>query len=168
MEQPSSPSRTPVPSCVLVGRQLRDLALYDLDGKPWVLRDNRQGKLVLIDFWGTWCRYCLRGMPNLRSLQSRYNRSELEVLGIAYEQSGTPGEQAKALDRFCAKEKINYRILIGGGLDHCPVKTQFGVRDFPTLVLLDEEGWEIWKKVGEPSPADWEQLEWEIRRRLHR
>src|SRR5262249_42083987 len=65
---PATPLR--VPSCVLVGRQLHNLALHDLAGNSWQFKTSRKGKLVLFDFWMTTCIPCRESMPHLRELQA--------------------------------------------------------------------------------------------------
>src|SRR5205823_9687359 len=62
---------TRVPSCILTGETLHNFALNDLSGQPWEFRSHR-GRVVLIDFWGTWCLPCLQSIPHLRILQDRY------------------------------------------------------------------------------------------------
>src|SRR5262249_34602241 len=66
---PESPTR--VPSCVVVGSQLRNLALYDANEGTWEL-SQRKGKLLLIDFWSTYCRPCRDSVPHLKRLQAEY------------------------------------------------------------------------------------------------
>jgi thiol-disulfide isomerase/thioredoxin len=139
---------TRVPSCVLTGRQLENFALYDLDGKTWEYRTNRRGKLVLLDFWGTWCIPCVQAVHHLRILQSNYGRAGLEVVGIDYERDGTPGQQVRRVQNLRNALSINYCLLLGSDIYTCPVKTQFGVRNFPTLVLLDENNRIIWRSEG--------------------
>ncbi len=140
---------TQVPSCVLTGRQLDNFALYDLNGNTWEYRNHR-GRLVLLDFWGTWCTYCVAGIPHLKILQDTYGPSGLEVVGIAYERGGTLQEQARAVGGVRDRKKINYQLLLGGdsGRGACPVRTQFGIDAFPTLVLLDASNRIIWRERG--------------------
>lgn len=139
---------TRVPSCVLTGRQLENFALYDLTGQPWEYRRHR-GKLVLLDFWGTWCVPCRNAIPHLRILQETYGRAGLEVIGIAYE-SGTFPEQVRRVEGVAERLHINYKLLLGvdSEISPCPVRTQFGVRNFPTLFLLDENNRIIWHAEG--------------------
>ena len=100
----------------------------------------------MIDFWGTWCRYCIAGMPHLKSLHESYSKYGLEVIGIAYEQPAPAGEQMRLVQGTCDSLKIPYRVLLGSNMYSCPVKTQFGVVTFPSLFLLDENNRIIWKK----------------------
>jgi thiol-disulfide isomerase/thioredoxin len=147
-EQSTSLGSTKVPSCVLVGRQLINFALNDINGEPWELKKDRKGKLVLLDFWGTWCPPCRESMPTLKGLQSKYESQGLEVIGIAYERGGTPLEQGYLVSDLCKRLLVNnYRQLLGSG-DHCVLKTQLGVNAFPTLILIDEQGQILWRHEG--------------------
>jgi thiol-disulfide isomerase/thioredoxin len=139
--------RTRVPSCVLVGNQLVNFALEDINGDPWELKANRKGKLVLLDFWATYCVPCKQTMPKLKGLQQRYGTAGLEVIGIAYESGGTREEQAHHVNDTCKTLLVNYRQLLGSGPD-CVVKRELGVRALPTLILLDERGVIRWRHVG--------------------
>jgi len=139
---------TRVPSCVLTGRQLDNFALYDLDGQTWEYRSSRRGKIVLLDFWGTWCLPCRDAITHLRILQGNYGRFGLEVIGIDYETTGTPQQQVRRVQNVRDRMNVNYRILFGGDIYNCPVKTQFGVRNFPTLILLDENSRIAWRSEG--------------------
>lgn len=155
---PASLGAATVPSCVLVGQQVVNFALNDINGKPWELKANRTGKLVLLDFWGTWCAPCRQGMPALKGLQNKYGSQGLEVIGIAYEQGGTPDEQAYKVNDVCQKLLVNYRQLLGSG-SSCPVKSQLRVHAYPTMVLLDEQGYVLWRHAGLPTRTEMEELE---------
>jgi thiol-disulfide isomerase/thioredoxin len=137
-----------VPSCVVVAGKLENFALYDINGQQrWELKTDRKGKLVLLDFWATWCRHCPPVMKTLRDFQSRYGGLGLEVVGIAYEHDGTTEEQGHHVNDYCNKNAINYRQLLGSG-KNCPVKTNLRVPGYPTLVLVDERGNIVWRHEG--------------------
>jgi thiol-disulfide isomerase/thioredoxin len=136
-----------VPSCVLTGQTLSNFALLDLNGQPWEYQRNRRGRLTLIDFWGTWCAYCMQAIPHLNMLQDRYGPAGLEVVGIAYE-DGNFMQQVAKVNRARQMRQIRYQVLLGGDRDRCPVRTQFSVLNWPTLVLLDENGRIIWRGEG--------------------
>ncbi|GIW82413.1 MAG: hypothetical protein KatS3mg105_4220 [Gemmatales bacterium] len=140
------PGPAEIPSCVMVGHRLHNFALRDLQGRPWEFR-HHQGQLVLCDFWGSWCPPCLRAIPHLIELQRRYQDHGLEVVGIAYEQ-GPVYERVKKVARIRDRLGINYRLLLGSERPDCPVKTQFAVRHWPTLVLLDDSGRILWRSEG--------------------
>lgn len=154
-----------IPSCVLVGRQLVNFALNDLNGEPWEFRHSRRGKLILLDFWGTACMPCRQSLPFLKELHDRYASKGLEIVGLAYESGGSQAEQAYRVDAVCRRLHLAYRQLLGAG-PQCPVRTQFGVRFIPTMVLLDENGWILWRHEGLPEPGVRAELERLIQRRL--
>ena len=135
-----------VPSCVLTGQTLYNFALNDVSGRPWEFR-NRRGRLILIDFWGTWCVHCLHAVPHLNILQERYGPYGLQVVGIAYEE-GPPAEQVQKVNRVRQRLGMNYQVLMGADRGQCPVRAQFAVANWPTFVLLDEGGRIIWRAEG--------------------
>jgi thiol-disulfide isomerase/thioredoxin len=155
----------PVPSCVLVGKQLVNFALRDLNGDPWEWKRQRRGKLVLLDFWSTTCVPCLHTVPHLRILQEKYGWAGLEVISIACEKGMTHEEKAHKVAGMCSRLQTNYRLLLDGG-DACPVRRDFSVQYFPTLVLVDENGWVVWRHEGQLARSELEDVELRIRRRL--
>jgi thiol-disulfide isomerase/thioredoxin len=160
-----SASSAPVPSCVLVGKQLVNFALRDLNGEPWEWKRNRRGKLVLVDFWSTTCIPCLHTIPHLKILQDKYGWAGLEVLGIANEKGRSDEEKAHKVAGAATRLNTNYRLLLDGG-DTCPVRRDFGVQYLPTLVLLDENGWILWRHQGQLNRSELEDLDLLIKRRL--
>lgn len=164
MELPATPLI--VPSCVLVGKKLHDFALDDANGLTWQYRQQRKGKLLLLDFWATHCIPCVRGMPHLQDLLSRYGSSGLQIVGVAYERGPRP-EQAQRVQEVRRKLGITYPLLLGGGgKGICPVQQQFNVRSTPTLVLLDSEGSILWRGEAGADPAQLRELEWMIQEHL--
>lgn len=154
-----------VPSCVLLGQRLVNFALYDLNNQPWEFRTHRRGKLTLIDFWGTACAPCIESMPNLRKLHSGYASSGLEIVGISYDNSPNPQMKVQRIRQLSQKLQLNYTQLVGAGAD-CPVSNQFNITGIPTLVLVDENGWIIWRHVGMLDAYRYQELELLVRQRL--
>jgi len=156
-----------VPSCSLVGGQLYNFALNDLKGQPWEYRKNRRGRLLLLDFWGWSCPPCVEAMPHLNGLQQMYGRYGLEVIGIAYDIYGNtdPRERVQRAERVVKARSVCYRVLMGSDYASCPVRTQFGISQFPTVVLLDEAGRNIWQGAGLDRPR-LQELESRIRSNL--
>lgn len=154
-----------VPSCVLVGKQLVNFALNDVNGEPWEFRAQRRGKVVLLDFWSTTCVPCLQTAPALRQLQAKYGHRGLEIIGIANEADGSQQEQAYKVNAVSQKLQTNYRQLLSGG-SMCPVRGQLGVRFVPTLVLVDENGWILWRHEGRPDRNTLDELERVLQRKI--
>jgi hypothetical protein len=104
-------------------------------------------------------------MPKLAALQRDYGPYGLEVVGIAYEK-GDFDQQAQNVRRVRGRLGAQYTMLLGGGgPGPCPVRKQFGVTCFPTLVLLDASGNIIMQKEGLDERGEYE-LIMEIRRQL--
>jgi thiol-disulfide isomerase/thioredoxin len=158
----------PVPSCQLVGKRLINLALYDEKGSVWEFRKSRSGqgrygRLVLIDFWRSQCGPCLVAMKHMVELNQQYGPYGLDVVSIGYV-SGTAEQQEAQVRSVRGRYGIRYPTLVGAG-NNCPVRTQFDVQAYPTIVLLDENGDIILRKEG-LSDRDASELKFEIHRRL--
>jgi thiol-disulfide isomerase/thioredoxin len=154
-----------VPSCVLVGKQLINFALNDVNGQPWEYKTNRRGKLVLLDFWRTDCIPCRDTIPLLTRLQNLYGNQGLEVIGIAVESGGTAQEQAYKVNRLARQLNVNYRQLLSSSAV-CPVRSEFRVEAVPTTVLLDQNGNIIWQHQGTPDRYKADELDRLIRLKL--
>jgi thiol-disulfide isomerase/thioredoxin len=152
-----------VPSCSVTADGGLTFVLNDLDGRPWEFPARPHGRVILLDFWGTWCGYCVRAIPDLIQLQQQYGSWGLDVIGVAYEQDGTPEEQGRRIKAFRDRRGINYHLLLGGGMDSCPFKQHFGVSSYPTLILLDEKGHVLQRYDQGLTAAARRDLEYKIR-----
>lgn len=155
-----------VPSCVLIGNHLENLALKDAKGQTWEYRKQGAGKLVLIEFWGTTCVYCRDIMPALNRLHQQYATRGLEVIGIAIERGADERKEAEAVNKLCTSMHLSYRQLMGrsGTFD---AGKHFKIEGLPTMMLLTEQGDIIWHHVGRPDPALLSALERTIQSRLN-
>jgi peroxiredoxin len=110
-------------------RQNLDFTLPALDGKSWRLRDLR-GKVVLVNFWATWCPPCRKEMPDLQALYDKYKDQGFVVLSISDE------ETAKVAP-FIAETKISYPVLLDPG---SKVHESFAVEGIPKSFVYDRDG----------------------------
>ncbi len=110
-------------------RQTIDFTLTDLQGKNWHLRDL-QGKVVLVNFWATWCPPCRKEMPDLDSLYNKYKDQGFVVLAISDE------ETAKVAP-FIAEHKISYPVLLDPG---DKVTNDFVVQGIPKTFVYGRSG----------------------------
>ncbi len=155
---PSLPSLDPqaglapkVPSCVVLAKSIQVLALNDLDGRPWNFHPDHKGRLILFDFWRTNCPPCQKGMAELTRVQNKFGPKGLEVVGVFIDR-GTLADQSRRAKDMCHRLSTNYRQLLGQD-DRTDVCRQFGVELYPTMVLVDDTGRELWRHVGVPEPG---------------
>ena len=84
-----------------------ELTLKDIKGRDVRLSDYR-GKVVLVNFWATWCPPCLAEIPDLIRLQRDYRSKGLQVIGVTY-----PPQKRAEVRRFVQKAKVNYPVALG-------------------------------------------------------
>jgi thiol-disulfide isomerase/thioredoxin len=117
-----------------------DLSLKDLDGKDLSLAQYK-GKVVLVNFWATWCEPCQVEIPWLIEMQQKYAAKGFTVLGIAMDEEGakvvTPWVQKERFDVNGTKSQMNYPIVIG---NDAAADKFGGLLGYPTSVLITRDG----------------------------
>jgi peroxiredoxin len=108
-----------------------DFALKDGDGKTVHLSDYK-GKVVLVDFWATWCGPCKIEIPWLKEFQRKYRDQGFEVIGISMDEEGW-----NVVKPFVSDLAINYRVVIG---DDTTAQLYGGVDALPTTFVIDRNG----------------------------
>lgn len=125
--------------------------LKDVDGRD-VKSTDFKGKVVLVDFWATWCGPCRKEMPEYEALRKKYAERGLMILGLSLDDGVEPGE----LKRFGETMKVGYPLILADA----EVAESFG--DFkgflPTAYLIDREGKIRHVKTGLTDMAVYEKL----------
>jgi peroxiredoxin len=114
-----------------------DFTLEDISGKSLSLSDVK-GKVVIVDFWATWCKPCLMSIPELVDLQTKYKAKGLVVVGISVDDEKDVSKGM--LVAFKEEKRINYPILRANDkvyMDYFGRTKGFSI---PTLFVIDREG----------------------------
>jgi thiol-disulfide isomerase/thioredoxin len=120
--------------------------LAGLDGKPVTLADSK-GKVVLVNFWATWCGPCRAEIPDLVELQNKY-QDRLQILGLVVDD-----EDQDAIKKFVAKFHINYPVAMATDA----LRLEYGgIPALPTSFVLDSQGRVVQKHEGLRDPVLYE------------
>lgn len=114
-----------------------DFTLEQMGGGKITL-SQQKGKVVLVDFWATWCGPCRAAIPYLINIYNTYKDQGLQVLGVSLDQ------ERSALDKFVKDQPIPYPILYGDK----DVARAYDVQGIPTMVIFDKKGKIAYREVG--------------------
>ena len=117
------------PRGALVGAPAPAFTLPEVGGASYSLRDAK-GKVVILNFWATWCGPCKREIPDFIELQRRYGERGLQILGVALDDRGP-------VEEYTATNGLNYHVLIGDGQI---AQLYGGITSIPTTFIIDRSG----------------------------
>ncbi len=136
-----------IPGCLrtTVQDDVLDFALTDLDGSRVSLSDERfEGKVVLVELWGTWCPPCLVQMPNLIRWQETYRDQGFEIVALEFAalMTSPKKEYEKGLKESLEETGVNYTVIQAGETtdvhDVLPMLRNF--KGFPTSIFVGRDG----------------------------
>jgi len=93
-----------------------------------------KGKVLLIDFWATWCGPCVKEMPNVKSVYDKYHSKGFEIVGISLDQS------REKMDAYIKQQGLEWPQYFDGKFWNNDVAVMYGVKSIPTTVLVDKKG----------------------------
>jgi peroxiredoxin len=120
-------------SQMIPGQTATDLSLPDLNGKMVTLSELK-GKVVLIDFWASWCGPCRHNNPRLAKLYKKYHSKGLEIYGISLD------EEIDSWKKAVRHDKLNWIQVIDDKGWEAPSASAYGVDMIPSSFLIDREG----------------------------
>jgi thiol-disulfide isomerase/thioredoxin len=126
---------------VKVGQPAPPLAISRwVDGKERTLADF-QGQVVVLDFWGLWCGACRSAVPKLKELQSKFENRPVAFVSI-HSAEADADALAKKIDQFAKEHDWKYLAAIDSGkmLENSATTSEYGIKGFPSMVIIGPDG----------------------------
>ena len=124
--------------------QAPDFTVYDLEGKE-IHRSDYQGQPLVINFWATWCPYCIDELPDFEEV---YQEMKEDVAFLMVDVADGQRETVEIASQYVEKQGFTFPVVYDTKLD---ALKQFGIRSFPTTVFVDKEGAIVFAKEGKLS-----------------
>jgi thiol-disulfide isomerase/thioredoxin len=132
----------------LTGQAAPALTFKDLSGKEVSLA-SLKGKVVVVDFWATWCGPCRVEIPGYIEMQKKYEK-DVVIVGVSLDQKGP-----KHVQKFVEANGMNYTVVMG---DNNAVDAFGGFNSIPTTFLIGRDGRIVHQKSGTMESAEYEEL----------
>lgn len=136
--------RLPKAKALAKGATPPDFSEKDLSGNDQSLAKHR-GKVLLVDFWASWCPPCRAEMPNVKATYDKYHDQGFEILGISLDQKI---EDAR---KYAEDEKIRWPLIADGKYWEAKLAQAYGIQAIPATLLLDKKGVIRYKDLRGPA-----------------
>lgn len=134
-------------SAIKGDKKAPDFSLIDLNGKKLGLKQVK-GKIILLNFWATWCGPCKEEMPSLEVLHQQFKEKNFVLLAISVDYEGL-----KPVKEFIDKHHYTFPVLLD---PKCETLDLFEIKGIPTTFLIDKKGRMVGKAIG---PRNWKSPE---------
>ena len=124
-----------------IGEPMPDFSSVSLDGNLVSLSEFQGDEVVVIDFWATWCKPCIKGMPDLQDIHKELGEEGVEVLAV------NVGERVDKVQGFMERESYSFRVVMDPDKE---IKDLYGVGGIPQLIVVDKRGRPRHIEVGYP------------------
>jgi peroxiredoxin len=118
-----------------------DFAFSDLDGGSNVRLSELRGKVVIVEFWATWCAPCKESVPELNKVFEKFRDKNFRLFGISVDKGGDALSHVRA---FVKEHGIVYPVMVDSG----SVNVAYGVSGIPVMFIIDKEGKLVKRHMG--------------------
>ncbi|MDF1661078.1 MAG: TlpA disulfide reductase family protein [Planctomycetota bacterium] len=120
-------------AALAVGKEFPDFKVKDTEGKELSLSEYK-GKVVLVDFWATWCGPCMKEMPNVIKAYTKYHAKGFEIIGISFD------KDKDRMDKVTKDKKMTWRQYFDGKGWGNLLGKKYGIRSIPATFLVGKDG----------------------------
>ncbi len=140
----------PLPPDLAIGRPVPTFTAKAMDGGTIEFPSTYKGKIVMIDFWATWCGPCIEELPNVLKAYAKFKDRGFDVLGISFDQAN----QSEKVAAFTKEKGMDWRHVYEGKYWETTQGMQFGVEGIPFCLLVDGSTGKILATVGQLRGAN--------------
>lgn len=133
VDSPESVEEFPLPPDLTVGQPAPKFTAEGIDGKPVNFPQDYKGKVVMLDFWATWCGPCIAELPNVLKAYDKFHGQGFDVLGISFDQPN----QTEKVKTFTQEKNMAWRHIYEGKFWDTTLGKMYGVEAIPFVLLVD-------------------------------